>query len=225
MKSKLKVGDIFYLETEEHHRYVFGKILFDVDKQYHKVVDTAQFSSDYFPYLLMSHDGCQLVEMYEGIYDNIIDFKKDKAIITRVFTKKIDTKNNILNWGLVQQEDVDYTKIEFPEQLNRSNNHIYLDRGEISIKTNISIDEGDKLGFKTKIYVPPTIADACLHFQNRRDLIPEDVRWPIYLENNDLLYNQELRNKIYTDLNIDPDKSYYELSKEMGFDLARFYEK
>jgi len=45
------------------------------------------------------------------------------------------------------------------------------------------------------------------------------------ITDRDLLYNQELRHKIYADLNIDPGKSYYELSKEKGFDLARFYEK
>jgi hypothetical protein len=33
----------------------------------------------------------------------------------------------------------------------------------------------------------------------------------------------EQRTKVYNDLKIDPEKSYYELSKEMGFDLARFY--
>lgn len=71
--------------------------------------------------------------------------------------------------------------------------------------------------------VPITVAYASLHFQNRRDLIPEDVRRESYLEDNDLYYHPELRRKIYADLNIDPDKSYYDLSKEMGFDLERFY--
>ena len=71
--------------------------------------------------------------------------------------------------------------------------------------------------------VPLTIANSSLFFQKRTDLIPEDIRWPVYLTDRDLLYNQELRTQIYASLDIDPDKSYYELSKEMGFDLARFY--
>lgn len=38
VKQALKVGDIFYLEVLKD-KYIFGRLLFDEDKQYHKIVD------------------------------------------------------------------------------------------------------------------------------------------------------------------------------------------
>ena len=226
MNKKLKIGDIFYLKLKEQEKYVFGRLLFDVKKQYHKIVDVDNLPDDYFSYFLMFYSDCQLVEMYEGVYNNVHDYKdSQKVIIPRVLTQPIDSKRNVLNWGIVGNQKVDYTKIEFPENLNLSNNVKLLDRGELSLKTKITGTEADNLGYRSNMYVPATITYASLDFQNSRELIPENVRWPSYLKDNDLYYNPELRNKIYGDLGLDPDKSYYELSKEMGFDLARFYEK
>ncbi|WET50002.1 hypothetical protein PYS58_02495 [Chryseobacterium indologenes] len=223
MSKKLKVGDIFYLQLEE--KYIFGKLLFDVKKQYHKKVDQKLFSESYMPYLMMFYRECQLVELYDGLYDQSNSYDStSKIIIPRVLTQAIDSKWNILNWGIIKNEPVDYTKVEFPEHLNIMSNIVKLDRGEISLKTNMNIKDNIIDNFNSEMYVPATIAYASLDFQNKRELIPEDARWPEYIKNGDLLYHPELRRKIYNDLNIDPDKSYYELSKEMGFDLARFYE-
>ncbi len=223
MSKKLKIGDIFYLKLKDQEKYVFGRLLFDVKKQYHKITDINNLSKDYFPYLLMFYADCQLVEMYDGIYDNLEDFKSENIIIPRVFTLSIDSKRNILEWGIVGNKKVDFYKVEFPENLNLSNDTKLLDRGELSIKTKIVGKEAEDLGYRSSMYVPATIAYASLDFQNRRDLIPDDVRWPQYIKDKDLIYHPELRRKIYSDLNLDHNKSYYELSKEMGFDLERFY--
>lgn len=225
MKRKLNIGDIFYLKLNNVEKYVFGRILFDVDKQYHKIVDVNKLSNDYFPYLRMFYNGCQLVEMYDGIYDKIDDFDSLKILLPHVFTKNIDSKSNVLNWGILNNELVDYTKVDFPEQLNYGSNKVRLCRGELAFNTNLTKEVADEIGYKSMMNVPLTIANSSLFFQKRTDLIPEDIRWPVYLTDRDLLYNQELRNKIYTSLDIDPNKSYYELSKEMGFDLGRFYDK
>ena len=226
MNKKLKIGDIFYLKIKEHEKYVFGRLLFDVKKQYHKIADFNNLPDEYFPYLLMFYSDCQLVEMYEGIYDNIQDYKdSQKAIIPRVLTQPIDSKRNVLDWGIVGNQGVDYTEIEFPENLNLSSNVKLLDRGELSLKTKITGNEAENMGYRSNMNVPLTIANASLYFQNKQDLIPEDIRRSSYLKDQDLIYNPELRNRIYHDLGLDPNKSYYELSKEMGFDLARFYEK
>lgn len=223
MNSKVKPGDIFYLKLKDLNKYVFGRILFDVDAQYHKIVDVSKFASDYFPYLRMFYNGCQLVEMYDGIYDKIEDFNSSKILIPNVFTKNINSKSNILDWGTIDNQPVDYTKVNFPEHLNYGSNRVRLCRGELAIFTEISKESAENMGYKSSMNVPLTIANSSLYFQKRSDLIPEEIRWPVYLTDRDLLYNEELRNKIYNDLNINPNKSYYELSKEMGFDLARFY--
>ncbi|MGE8553391.1 MAG: Imm26 family immunity protein [Chryseobacterium jejuense] len=224
MSKKLKVGDIFYLKLKDQEKYVFGRVLFDVKKQYQKIVNVNNLPSDYFPYLKMFYSDCHLVEMYDGVYDNINDFNSSsQIIIPRVLTQPVDSKRNVLDWGIVSNQKVDYTQIEFPENLNLSNNVKFLDRGELSLRTKITGNEAESIGYKSNMCVPLTVANASLDFQGKRDLIPEDIRRPSYLKDNDLYYNPELRAKIYTELNIDPDKSYYELSKEMGFDLERFY--
>jgi hypothetical protein len=220
MSKKLKTGDVFYLELRDKKKYIFGRVLFDVNKQYHKTAGTSQIQDDGMSYLVMTHDGCQLIEIYEGIYDTIA-FTESKVLIPRVFVKNIDGKFNALNWGIVGNQKVDYTQIEFPEHLNLNSGALYLDRGELSIKT--KIDPGEEPGFKTSVMVPITIADAALYLQNKKELIPKEDRWPSYLVEDDLLYNPDLRRKIYKDIKLDPEKSYYELSKKMGFDLARFY--
>jgi hypothetical protein len=222
--KKLKIGDIFYLKIKAQEKYVFGRLLFDVKKQYHKIVDVNNLPKGYFTYLQMFYADCQLVEMFDGIYDTINDFKADqKIIIPRILTKGIDSKRNILDWGIVGNQKVDYTKIEFPENLNLSFPVKLLDRGELSLITKIIGQEAEDMGYRSTMYVPATVAYSSLYFQNRIDLIPEDVRWPSYLIENDLCYNPELRKRIYKEIGLDPNKSYYELSKEMGFDLARFY--
>jgi hypothetical protein len=221
--KKLTTGDIFYLQLKDQKKYIFGRVLFDVDKQYHKVVDTNDFADDYFPYLAMSHDGCQLVEMYEGVHESN-QYTETRVLIPRVFVKKIDGKFNMLEWGIAGNKKVDYTQVEFPEHLNLANNAICLDRGELSLKTKITESAAEQTGFKTNIFVPVIILDAALFLQERTDLIPADRRRSSYLKEHDLLYNPALRGKIYSDLNLDAQKSYYELSKEKGFDLARFYQ-
>ena len=223
MKRKLNIGDIFYLKLNNVEKYVFGRVLFDVDKQYHKIVEVNKLSNDYFSYLRMFYNGCQLVEMFDGIYDKIDDFDSLKILLPHVFTKNIDSKSNVLNWGILHNKLVDYTKVDFPEQLNYGSNKVRLCRGELAFNTNLTKEVADEIGYKSMMNVPLTIANSSLFFQKRTDLIPEDIRWPVYLTDRDLLYNQELRTQIYASLDIDPDKSYYELSKEMGFDLARFY--
>lgn len=190
VKQKLKVGDIFYLEVIPG-KYSFGRMLFDVDKQYHKIVDVTDssiFSNDYFPYLLMSHNSCQLIEMYKGIFDTP-ELISTEILIPRVFTRNIDGKRNLLTWGIV------YTKVEFPEHLNNKNGGITLDRGELSIKIEVGTLENEDL--KTSINVPGVIGDAYLFLQDKGDLIPANIRRPDYIKENDLLYYPELRKKIY----------------------------
>ena len=226
MNKKLKTGDIFYLKIEDQNKYVFGKILFDVNAQFNKIVNNSHFSESYYPILAGFYQGYQLVEMYKGIYDSVSDFKYTDILIERVLVTSLnDKKYNSLEFGQVKNEVVDFTKVEFPENIDYGFDKVSITRGELSLETTLTEDDCTILGLESTSCVPRILLHASLDFQNRRDLIPEDIRRESYLTDTDLRYNQELRNKIYADLGLDPDKSYYELSKEMGFDLARFYEK
>ncbi|WP_068399434.1 hypothetical protein [Pedobacter cryoconitis] len=222
-KTQLKPGDIFYLETRTKNKFVFGRVLFDVNNQYHKVVDINSHQDDYYPYLAMSHNGCQLIEMYTGINDKP-ELSSTEVLIPRVFTRNINGDMNILPWGIIGHEKVDYTKVEFPEHINNKNGGMVLDRGELSVHTKIANEAALGVNLKSSISVPAIIGDACLFLQDRADLIDVEFRRPVYIKDRDLMYFPDLRNKIYAQIDLDPNLSYYELAKSKGFDLARFYD-
>ena len=216
MNKKLKVGELFYLKTQKENKYIFGRVLFDVKKQYFNSKNKIDEES-YFDI----YEDCQLVEIYKGIYNSEIPPNELEVLIPRVFVIRIDSKENNVKWDKVSHENVDFKKIEFPEVVGESYGEIRLMRGEIYIKTNIK-NPVDYPGILPSFEYPIVILDASLALQNREDLIDGEY-FPDSLTDLDLYYHPEIRNKIYQDLGLDPDKSYYELSKEMGFDLARFY--
>jgi len=60
---------------------------------------------------------------------------------------------------------------------------------------------------------PEVLVNECAYLQNQHDLINGE-HYSESFKRMDLRNFSELRNKIYNDLNIDPDQSYYELSKK-----------
>lgn len=226
MSKKIGVGDIFYLKIENKDLYVFGRVLFDVNTQFNKTVKKSELSEEYFPILAGFYQGYQLVEMYDGIYENINDFAEPKVLISRVLVTSInDSKYNSLEFGKIKNSNIDYKKVEFPENLTYGMDGAILSRGELNLKTSLLEKQFKELDYQISSCVPRILLHATLDLQKRRDLIPQDVIRPYYLIKNDLHYNKELRTIIYDNLKLDPNTSYYELSKEMGLDLARFYEK
>lgn len=215
-KQKLNHGDIFYLNYNE--KYLFGRVLFDVDKQCNQPHIVVEYDN-----YIRSFGGCQLIEMYKGIYSSIEDFSLDnkEILISRVFCYNIDSRINKLPYCKIGFEKVDYTKVEFPEVLGNLNLEIQLLRGELAFATNFKEDPKEfRVAYGAES--PLVIAHAVLVLQNRRDLI-EGYQRDEYLVKGDLLYHPVFRNKIYKDIGINPEISYYDLAKQKGFDLARFY--
>jgi capsid portal protein len=68
-KEKLSHGDVFYLELPGNI-YVRGRVLFDVKKQYHKLVDYDALPDSQQNYFHWYAD-CQLVEIYKGVYSSV----------------------------------------------------------------------------------------------------------------------------------------------------------
>lgn len=66
-RTLLKHGDIFYLKIGNQDKYIFGRILFDVKRQYHKIRDTNNLpkSIHNLTYLMDSYADCQLIEVFE----------------------------------------------------------------------------------------------------------------------------------------------------------------
>lgn len=225
MSKTIKTGDVFYIKVENKDLYVFGRVLFDVKKQLHKVLGKNFMTENYHPILGMFYENYQLVEMYEGIFKSQSGFEEQKVLIPRVLVSSLNYKPyNSLECGKIKNIPVDYTKIEFPESVDYGFNHVHISRGELILRTNLPHSKWEEINMASTSLVPRILLNATLDFNNRRDLIPEELRRLVYLKDKDLYYNQPLRNEIYNSIGIDPEKSYYELSKDNGFDLARFYE-
>ncbi|MCQ9639494.1 Imm26 family immunity protein [Chryseobacterium sp. WG14] len=214
MIKKLEVGDIFNLKLENKNLFIFGRVLFDVDSQLKK---SKANDENYFT----TYAGCHLIEIYKGIYDSPNLPDSMEVLIPRVFVFKIDSKANSLKWEVAGHHKVDVKNIEFPEVVGNAYNEVRLMRGELYFKTAIK-DPIQYPGVLPAPEYPVVILDASLGLQGREDLIDGDY-YDESLTDLDLLYHPDERKQIYSDLNLDPDKSYYELSKEMGFDLERFY--
>jgi len=226
-KEKLSHGDLFYLELPGKV-YVKGRVLFDVNKQYHKLVDYDSLpdsQQNYFHW----YAGCQLVEIYKGVYSSISQIKCSlgEVIIAGAFTVAIDSRNNKeVPFGKLGHIPVDYTQIEFPETLpfDDFDDDVYLHRGELSLQTRLPFNEGKQIDIRSSLDYPDVLGDASLFYQSRQDLI-EGYVYDSYLTNSNLRYHPELRKRVYEEMGEDPTLSYYEFSKKRGFDLARFYEQ
>lgn len=214
MKKKISTGDIFYWKQEGHPRYIFGRVLFDVDRQ---LKDVVVDSESYFT----SYTGCQLVEIYSGIYTSTLPPGSLEILIPRVFVFRMDLKSHQIECGKAGYKEVDITKVEFPEVVGNAYNEVRLMRGELYFRTGIK-DAVEYPGVLPGAEFPMVVLDAALALQGREDLITGEY-YPESLTDLDLYYHPDIRREIYHDLKISPDVSYYELAKEMGRDLGRLY--
>jgi hypothetical protein len=220
--QKLKLGDVFYIEAVKG-KFVFGKVLFDVDKQYKKkenLQETDLINSS--NKLKGWYVGCIVIEMYVGVYDTVGSTPNRDILIKRAICKLDGLKSR--NWGILGNEQIEVKQVSFPETLAPSNNSIFLDSGELSFKTILTKKEYDEVNVHTSRVDIVSIADICLNMQGLSHLLKEDYQKEETMAMYDLMYHPSIRNKNFKELNLDPDKSYYELSKEHGFDLKRFYE-
>jgi hypothetical protein len=226
-KEKLSHGDLFYLELPDDV-CIKGRVLFDVKKQYHKLVDYNALPDSQLNYFRW-YAGCQLVEIYKGVYSSASQMKSSlgEVLIAGALIVAIDSRGNKeVPFGKLGHIPVDYTKVEFPETLpiNDDEDTVYLDRGELSLLTRVPFSEGKQIDISNTLNYPAILGDASLFYQSRQDLIKRYVR-NSYLTNCNLRYHPELRKRVYEEMGEDPTLSYYEFSKKRGFDLARFYEK
>jgi hypothetical protein len=217
-KKRLTEGDIFYVQHSG--KYFFGEILIDIPQRILKkqMVKTLKF-----------FDGCYLVGVYKGIYDEP-NLPKTEYIIPSIYTfkKYFYSKNNKIDWHFYKNEPIDYKKdISFPESLQSVHGTgICFRCGELQIPTKITENEyenGGEYEIMGTIYPGyyAVINFAC-HYGGRDDLmsfIPY-----CFLEKTDLRFSPDKRKRIYNQINEKENISYYEMALKHGFDLGRFYE-
>jgi hypothetical protein len=136
-KERLNYGDIFYLKLDGFDKFIFGQVLFEVEKQYFSLA-IDQDEGSYFDV----YKECHLVKMFKGIYDTNQLPQNLESLIDGVFVYRIDSKSNRLSWGKAGYADVDYKTIEFPEIIGESDGSVKLLRGELHLDTTFrDIDE------------------------------------------------------------------------------------
>jgi hypothetical protein len=215
MKKKLEEGDIFYVLYK--NKYFFAKILLDISNRILKKDNENK---------LKSFGNCYLVAVYKGIYDTPL-LNSDEFIINAIYvsSKYFYSKKEKINWEFYRHEDIDYTKIEFPESLiDIHEKGICFTKGELEIKTQLTTADYDnefKIRGAVNLSYYSVIWYAC-HYQERNDLM--DFIPYAYLEAQDFRFAPEKRVIVYQQINEDPNQTYYELSSKHGFNLGRFYE-
>ncbi|MDC2661317.1 hypothetical protein [Bacteroides ovatus] len=217
-KLKCTTGDVFAIPVSETE-FVFGRVLFDVTKQYIKIVPEEEWKFNYLGFFNKS----VLVEMFLGVYTSVedVDFEKKAVIGTFVFNDFLSEYKGMI----VGKREVNPVEVSFLETLCSRNMDYYLTSGELAFPINIT----ERI-YYDEIKVMPSsgygyyeIIIATLDFSGRDDLIKKDAKMDNYFSDSDLRSLPDVRKRMWEIAGEDMNKSYYELAKEKGFDLARLY--
>lgn len=217
-KVKCTTGDVFAIPVSDTE-FIFGRVLFDVTKQYIKIVPKEEWKFNYLGFFNKS----VLVEMFLGVYTSVedVDFEKKAVTGTFVFNGFLSEYKGMI----VGKREVNPIEVSFPETLGSRNMDYYLTLGELAFP----IDITEQIYYDEIKVMPSTgygyyeIIVATLDFSGRDDLIKEDVKMDNYFRDSDLRSLPDVRKRIWKLAGEDMNKSYYELAKEKGFDLARLY--
>ncbi|WP_027386034.1 Imm26 family immunity protein [Chryseobacterium gregarium] len=214
MKKDIKVGDIFAIKIENSTKYYFGKVLFDVKRQY----DGSGQTHNYLDW----HKESVLIETYKHISNELIINNYETAIQSTFISKRDLLKQDI---EIIDNVLVDPEKVSFPETLKNFENTCFFTVGELAIKSSLSTEYAyDNIKIFPTLGKTYYVEVATLDISNRRDLILEkDDIMDNYFKFSDIRSLPMVRKEIYLTINENPDLSYYELALKHGFDLKRFY--
>lgn len=216
-KVKCTTGDVFAIPVSETE-FIFGRVLFDVTKQYIKIVPEEERELNDLGFFNKS----VLVEMFLGVYTSVedVDFEKKAVTGTFVFNDFLSKYEGVI----VGKREVNPIDVSFPEVLSRYNMNVYLASGELYLPIPIDGDEYREIGvYASSGYGYYNLIVATLDFSGRDDLIKEDAKMDNYFEHIDLRSRPELRSEIYASIHEDTNQNYYDMALKHGFDLKRLY--
>lgn len=218
-KVKCTTGDVFAIPVSETE-FIFGRVLFDVTKQYIKIVPEEERELNDLGFFNKS----VLVEMFLGVYTSVedVDFEKKAVTGTFVFRDFLSKYEGVI----VGKREVNPIEVSFPEVLSRYNMNVYLASGELYLPIPIDGNKYNKIGvYASSGYGYYNLIVATLDFSGRDDLIKEDAKMDNYFEHIDLRSRPELRSEIYASIHEDTNQNYYDMALKYGFDLKRLYEQ
>lgn len=215
MKNRAKAGDIFYHELS-NGQFMFGKVLLDIYKQCIEPKKVVREES----YLRFTDKG-YVVQVYDGIFNS----KEERP--TEVLIPGVSVFSGALEdglWIICDHEESTAQNVDFEEVFYKRNDGIYLRRGEVFEKTNLSVDEYEDHDLEDGGLINPHLLfDTALILLNKEDLQryshAEDM-----VEYDKRFGDQEIRKKVYEGLGVDVEISYYDLALKYGYDTARFFE-
>lgn len=218
-KVKCTTGDVFAIPVSETE-FIFGRVLFDVTKQYIKIVPEEEWKFNYLGFFNKS----VLVEMFLGVYTSVedVDFEKKAVTGTFVFRDFLSKYEGMI----VGKREVNPVEVSFPEVLSRYNMNVYLALGELYLPIPIDGNEYNKIGvYASSGYGYYDLIVATLDFSGRDDLIKEDAKMDNYFRNSDLRSLPDVRKRIWEFAGEDINQNYYDMALKHGFDLKRLYEQ
>ncbi len=211
-KIKIKAGDIFSIQLAPK-MYIFGRVNLNI---YDQCVKSKLLQNDS---ALYSFNKSVLVEIYSGISANIKYMTSD-ILIPGVFVDMRSLENK--TWEIIDYQQVNPEKVEFPEALIGFGTSGLFRKGEIVLPIKLSYDQIRDINVYPTIESSENLHNTCLFYLGRKDLINDEWKDYCSLENSDFRFSQH-RNNIYKLLKLSKTISYYDASKKYGFDIRRFY--
>jgi hypothetical protein len=210
--SNYKTGDIFSIQLP-NQKYIFGRILLDVNKQCvkPKLIDSNSPLSFY--------DGCLLVEVYKELSDNP-NFLGQEKLIPGFFLMPDPIAEQ--DWLIIDHLEVDPQQVEFPETLSLYNGRQFFQRGEIRLPIPEKLDENDGWDIYPSITSPYALPKICLYYLGLREFLTPAQQNTMNLERLDFRFSNR-RSEIYKIIQEDENQSYYEIASRLGYDITRFY--
>lgn len=216
-KIKCTTGDVFAIPVSDTE-FIFGRVLFDVTKQYIDKVEESEHRQNYLSFL-----GSLLVETYKGVFTSIDEVDFDKIAVQSTFV--VRGFLNELNGKIEANREVNVETVSFPETLVHSGGRVTLSVGELDIPIPMSVEKAEEIHISPATsYGYQNVIIATLDYSGRDDLIKDGKR-DNYFEHIDLRSRPELRNEIYASIHEDPNQNYYSMALKFGFDLKRLYEQ
>jgi hypothetical protein len=210
--SNYKIGDIFSIQLP-NQKYIFGRILLDVNKQCvkPKLIDTNS--------PLSSYDGCLLVEIYKELSDNP-NFLGQEKLIPGFFLMPDPIAEQ--EWLIIDHLEVDPQQVEFPETIFLYNGRQVFQRGEISLPIPEQLDENDGWDIYPSITSPYALPKICLYYLGLKEFLTPAQQNTMTLERLDFRFSH-LRRELYEKIRENENESYYEMSIRLGYDIRKFY--
>lgn len=214
--ASIKSGDIFSIQISPTE-FAFGKVNLNIQTQ---CVDKNLITKNN---PLSSFEDVILIEIYRETSKNNLPEKRE------VLIPGLLTLSEFFNRGVfpvVGFSEVVPQNVDFPESLTVEGvTQAGFVKGEIKHIFPMGIEAIESIKIYPKTLPPIILPEIILYQLGRKEeiknpaLVNKELR---NLNRHDLRFSEH-RQKVYEKAGLDPNESYYEMSKRMGFDLARFY--